>query len=91
MRLGCAQLATVKLFLLVCLLIGQIALAARTKKASKSDLEQIQQLINSKIERELPQSDAIFNQPPAFTRNPNAKHQPNELDINDLGEFFVRV
>lgn len=88
MRISCARTTQVKLFLFIVTCLNQSTFAARIKKASRNDLKQIQQLINSKIERELPQSDAAFNQPPPFVRNPDAKHQPNELDVNDPEEFF---
>jgi hypothetical protein len=88
MRINCAQTTTVNLFLVICLIISQPLFAARIKKASKSALKQIQQLINTKIGNKLPQSDAIFNQPPPFIRNPNSKLQPNELDVNDPNDFF---
>ncbi|KAI6177018.1 Peptidase M12A and CUB domain containing protein [Aphelenchoides bicaudatus] len=85
MRMNCALNSTI-LLIITYLLINQVSLAARTEKASKSALKQIQQLINKEVERTLPQSD--YNQPPPFTRNPNAKHPPNELDVNDPNEFF---
>lgn len=83
MRITCALF-----IILISLLLDNSVLASRTKKASKSDLKQIRSLINSRIEKELPQADVSFNESPAFVRNPDSKPYKDELSINNADDFF---
>lgn len=84
MRIICALIA---ILIILISLNSEPILAHRTKKVSKNTLKQIKALINSKIEKELPQSDSL-DLPPLFVRNPKAKPYHDELSVNDADEFF---
>lgn len=76
------------MIILISLFIHNSVRARKTKKASKSALKQIRSLINSRIEKELPQSDTGFNESSRFVRNPDSKPYKDELSINNADDFF---